>query len=92
MADHNIILLKHKQNLQENGCIITKKNPKNKHLPKAHNNKLEEANQMTGWRGQRGNVNPVALFLDYIYLYIHALAPNTWYSQGCQETTDETLK
>lgn len=47
---------------------------------------------MTGWRGQRGNVNPVALFLDYIYLYIHALAPNTWYSQGCQETTDKTLK
>lgn len=67
MADHNIILLKnkkHKQNLQENGCIIIKK--KKKHLSKAHNNKLEETNQMTGWRGQRGNVNPVTLFLDYI--------------------------
>lgn len=29
MADHNIILLKHKQNLQENGCIVTKKKKKN---------------------------------------------------------------
>lgn len=28
MADHNIILLKYKQNLQENGCIITKRKPK----------------------------------------------------------------
>lgn len=74
MPDHNIVLLKHKQNLQENGCIITKKT-KNKHLPKVHNNKLEEANQMTGWRGQRENVNPVALFLDYIYLYIHTHLP-----------------
>lgn len=90
MADHNIILLEHKQNLQENGCIVTKK--KKPHLPKAQNNKLEEANQMTGWRRQRGNVNPVTLFLDYIYLYIHTLAPYTWYSQGCQETTDETMK
>lgn len=90
MADHNIILLKHKQNLQENGCIVTKK--KTKHLPKVQNNKLEEANQITGWRGQRGNVNPVTLFLDYIYLYIHTHAPNTWYSQGCHETTHETMK
>lgn len=32
MADHNIILLKHKQNLQENGCIVTKKKQKNTYL------------------------------------------------------------
>ena len=91
-ADHNIILLKHKQNLQENGCIVTKK--KKPRLPKAQNNKLDTANQAGGGRGQRGNVNTVTLFLGvYIYknLYIHTSAPNIWYSQRCHKQLMELL-